>query len=129
MLPTVSAFGAAPGDPTVHWPGPSLPAAVAITSPASLAASSACESASAPSEQPGEPSERLTTLIPYVALFATTHWRALISADDDPLPAESRIFTPTSAAPGATPRYFRSGRASPSPARMPATCVPWPWSS
>ena len=45
----------------------------------------------------------------------------------EPFPDESRTFTPTRAAPGATPA--RDGFPWPSPAMMLATWVPWPLSS
>src|SRR5215216_1756142 len=57
IAPTVNAAGAAAGDPIVHVPGPSLPAATETTSPAPTARATACEARSVPSAQPPVPSE------------------------------------------------------------------------
>jgi hypothetical protein len=124
IAPTVKASAAAPGLPIVQVPAPSLPAATATVRPAACAAFTASESASAPPAQPAAPSDRLIASIPYVARFWTTHSMPLMMSSVQPLPAESRTFTPTSAAPGATPAYRRSGRPSPSPAIVAATWVP-----
>src|ERR687893_193275 len=64
IAPTLSAPAAAPGEPMVHVPGPSLPAATATTRPAACALFTASEAASVPAEQPDSPSDRLMVSIP-----------------------------------------------------------------
>src|ERR687896_136302 len=103
IAPTVSAFGAAPGPPIVQGAGPLLPAATRTTRPAATAASAASDAESVPSEHSLSPSERLIASIPYVALFSTTHWMPETTPAVEPEPPAARTFTPTSAAPGATP--------------------------
>src|SRR5262245_54507339 len=60
------------------------------------------------------------------ALLATEYWTASTSAEGLPDPAELRILHAMICAPGATPVLVP---AVPSPTTVPATCVPWLWSS
>src|SRR5438309_3731488 len=55
------------------------------------------------------------------------HCTAEMIVDVEPAPDEFIAFTPTRAAPGATPRY--AALPSPCPARIADTCVPCPLSS
>src|SRR5918999_4649769 len=63
IAPTVSTFGAAPGETTVQRPGPLLPAATRTPRPASTAPSAAIAKASVPLEHLFDPSERLIASI------------------------------------------------------------------
>src|SRR3990172_8885270 len=106
MAPTVMTLEAAPGEPMVDVPGPLLPAATVTTMPASHAALTFRDVESVPSEGAvfGIPMLSDMTLMPYVALFATTQSipASILAWVDCPL--QSITFTPTRAAPGATPR-------------------------
>src|SRR5436305_4893287 len=64
IAPTVIAAAASPGSPTVHGPGPLLPAATVTTSPAATAALIAWERADVPSPHPVAPRLRLITRMP-----------------------------------------------------------------
>jgi hypothetical protein len=100
----VSAFAAVPGELIVQRPGPELPAATAITMPASCAAFTATAITSVPLPQPVAPSDRFAASIPYVARLVVTQSMPAAIVLSEPDPAPLSTFTPTSDAPGATPR-------------------------
>ena len=123
--PTVIAPRALPGLPIV-WPPPELPAAMAKTTPAAVALSTAMQSGS--SGLPPPPRLRFATSTRSLVLpspfGSTVRSIAARTSDSEPLPLAFRTLNAISDASGATPTSV-----SELPAAIPATCVPWKWSS
>ncbi|WP_346534225.1 hypothetical protein [Micromonospora sp. DPT] len=124
--PTASTPSAAAGVPMVRSPGPELPAAATTTTPAWAARVAASPTGSLPSPLP--PRLMLITSARYGFVGSAAASMPATMSSVVPNPSAFSTLYAVSVASGATP-VTAIAPPAPVPAMMPATWVPWAWSS